>query len=82
MKSLSFHIALLLQLYGEHQANFRHWDHYQQQNGSHPLRAQVPPKGLLSMMATDKPLLLHLFATVNPAVPVLITMRSKPWCVI
>src|SRR2546425_12453683 len=45
--------------------------------GSQPRRAQVPPNGLESMIATSQPALRHWFAAAEPAVPVPITMRSN-----
>src|ERR1043165_2322592 len=45
--------------------------------GSQPRRAQVPPNGSESMMATSHPASRHLWATVEPAAPVPITMRSR-----
>src|SRR5258708_16867865 len=45
--------------------------------GSHPRSAQVPPKGLESIIATSQPAERHLEATVVAAEPVPITMRSN-----
>ena len=44
--------------------------------GSQPRKAQVPPKGSESIMATLSPLERQLDATVEPAVPVPITIKS------
>ena len=44
--------------------------------GSQPLKAQVPPNGRESIIATDHPADLHLYAAVVAATPVPITIRS------
>ena len=45
--------------------------------GSHPRKAQVPPNGRESIMATCQPAFRHCEATVEAAVPVPITTRSN-----
>src|SRR6266851_9329375 len=41
--------------------------------GSQPRKAQVPPKGLESIIATSHPALRHSYATVDAAEPVPMT---------
>src|SRR6266404_6078457 len=47
--------------------------------GSHPRKAQVPPYGRESMIATSQPALRHFCAALEPAAPVPTTMRSNPF---
>src|SRR5258708_16529922 len=48
--------------------------------GSQPRRAQVPPKGLESMIATSQPAFRHLYAAPEPAPPVPMPTRSNFLC--